>query len=219
LAEFQRLRKRDVEETRRLDETIGDLSVYSRGLARLSFEAYSLYSAQGNAERAEELLRRAIELDPRNTAFIERMVVLYQARNRLPDALALCHRIAEIDPNNATCQLNIGILSGQLRRFDDARRAFTRAIELSPEHHGGYQELARLYLRAQVNLPQARELAEKAVALEPSANNHFLLGLACLANKDTAGALPALKRAAELEPQNAKYTGAYQSTQKRMLSK
>lgn len=219
LAEFQRLKERDVEETHRLDETIGDLSVYSKGLARLSFDAHSLYLAQGNVQRAEELLKKAIDLDPRNTVFIERLVVLYQARNRLPEALALCRRIAEIDPENATCQLNIGILSGQLRRFDDAQRAFTRAIELSPEYYGGYQELARLYLRAQVNLPQARKLAERAVALEPNAGNLFLLGLACLANKDTTGALPALKRAAELEPQNAKYTSAYQNTRRRMLSK
>ena len=196
-----------------------DLNVYSRGLARLCFDAYELYRDGGRTVEAEQFLKRAITYDPENTLFLERLVILYSAKGRAPDALAWCQRIAEIDPANVTCQLNIGLLSARLGRLGDAEKAFRRVVELAPEHYGGYQELVRLYLQMGTNLHQARDLAEKAVALEPSALNHFLLGLACLANKDSAAALPTLKRATELEPQNARYTRAYLDTQRRMRSK
>jgi tetratricopeptide (TPR) repeat protein len=219
LQQFKRLQKLDEEETRRLDETIDDLSVYSQGLAHLSFAAHDLYRSAGEARTSEALLQQAIQLDPNNTTYIERLVALCRARQQISDALAWCRRIAEIDPMNTTCQLNIGVMSAQLARYDEAVRAFRRAIELSPEHYGGYRELAHLYLRMRTHLPEAKQLARRAVELEPNAQNHFILGLACLANEDPSGAMPALKRATDLEPENARYARAYNDTRKRMLSR
>ena len=49
---------------------------------------------------------------------------------------------------------------------------------------------------------------------EPSAANHYLLGLGRLANRDANGALAALKRATELEPRNPKYAQTYHNVRK-----
>ena len=66
----------------------------------------------------------------------------------------------------------------------------------------GYRELARLYLQTRKNTAQARQLAEKALALEASAANYFMLAWACTVGGDNTAALPAVRRALELEPEN-----------------
>ncbi len=218
LAEFRRLQKRDEQQVRELDKTTTDLDVYSRSLARLSFEAHDLYRAAGGMAQAEELLKQAVVLAPENTTFLERLVMLFRSRNQIPEALALCHRIAKIDPTDATCQLNIGILSARTGQFKAAEKAFRKAVEVAPEYDAGYQELARLLLHMRKNLPQAKELAQQAVALNASAQNHYVLGLTCLANDDRTGALASLKQATKLEPRNAKYAETYHNIKKEMAS-
>jgi len=219
LAEFKRLQKLDEQAIRELDQATSDLDTYSRGLARLSFDAHDLYRAAGGMAQAEELLKQAVNLDPDNATYLERLVMLLRSRNQLREALVLCHRIAKIDPTDATCQLNIGILSARMRQFEAAEKAFQKAIEVAPEHDAGYQELARLYLHMRKNLAQARELAHQAVALQGNAQNHYVLGLTCLANEDRSSAVDNLRQATKLEPKNAKYAETYHSVRKEMMSK
>ncbi len=219
LAEFKRLQKLDEQATRKLDQSTSDLDTYSRGLARLSFDAHDLYRAAGGIAQAEELLKQAVNLDPDNATYLERLMILFRSRNQFREALALCRRIAKIDPTDATCQLNIGILSARMRQFEAAEKAFRKAIEIAPEHDAGHQELARLYLHMRKNLVQARELAHQAVALRANAQNYYVLGLTCLANEDRSSAVDHLRQAAKLDPKNAKYAETYHSVRKEMTSK
>jgi tetratricopeptide (TPR) repeat protein len=129
----------------------------------------------------------------------------YQARGRLDRAAQLQYRAAELDPENAVCHLHCAALSMQMGRFAPARDAFSKVIELDPENSRGYSGLAHLYLQASRNLPEARQLAEKAVALEPMAFNYYVLSWARDRNGDRAGALAAIKRAIELEPGNPRF--------------
>jgi len=95
------------------------------------------------------------------------------------------------------------------------REAFEAAIEIAPEQPDAYRELARLYLRAtelaagearakQINdtkaSANAARLAKRAIELEPSGENYLLLARAYQAASDDRQAIPALRRAAELEP-------------------
>ena len=59
------------------------------------------------------------------------------------------------------------------------------------------------------------KLASKTVELDPSADNHFMLGWACDVNGDSEGALAALQRAIQLDPDNPKYKQAYQTIEER----
>jgi tetratricopeptide (TPR) repeat protein len=88
-------------------------------------------------------------------------------------------------------------------------------ITLAPQKSDGYRELARLYLKTGEKLPQARQLAEKAVTLDAIATNYFVLSWACYTNGDTANALPAIKRAIELDPGNQQYLLLYKQIQQR----
>ncbi len=182
-----------------------DLQTMCGDLAVIFTLAARVYSANGDLPAAEKLWRRAATLDPVNTECRAQLVSLYQRANRLDEALRLSAQLAEIDPQNAAWHLNLGSIHAGADRFAEAEEAFNKAVEAAPERPWGYRELARLYLAKNRKLPEARRLAREAVRLEPVAQNYVLLSEACDRNGDTAGARAAIRRAVELDPDNADY--------------
>ena len=174
-----------------------------------------MYRENGKLNEAEQLLKRAAGLDAENVVCFLELASLYQANGQPAKALEMHKKISELQPESSISYLFIGILSAHLKKFDDAEQAFSKMITLDPQGSDGYRELARLYLKTGQKLPQARQLAEKAVSLSSIAANYFVLGWACYANGDTASALPAVKRALELDPDNVQYLRLYQQIQQR----
>ncbi|UCF13931.1 MAG: tetratricopeptide repeat protein, partial [Phycisphaerales bacterium] len=83
-------------------------------------------------------------------------------------------------------------------------------IELAPEDSRGHRELGWLYLSAKKSFGKARELAERAVKLEKTADNYYLLACACEMSGDKTDALAAAGQAVRLDPSNAEYKRTYQ---------
>lgn len=190
--------------------------VETQKLAALTYiEVGQMYRDVGKLHKAEGLLKQAAGLDPENVACLLKLASLYQENGQPLKALQMLKKISEIEPDNALCHFQIGILSFQLKLFDDAEEAFRKVITLAPQQSAGYRELAGLYLKTGKKLPQARQLAEKALALEVSAANYFVLSWACDKNGDTANALSAIKRAVKLEPDNPQYLRFYNLIQQR----
>ncbi|MBN1360372.1 MAG: tetratricopeptide repeat protein [Sedimentisphaerales bacterium] len=216
LTRFQELKEEDKDALKRYDETLpSDLDCAYQSLAKLCFDTHMLHVYTGQTPVTADVLRAVGALGSDSPVYLKRLAELYASIQRVPEALTLYRRVAQLDPNDRQGQLNVGLLSVQMGLLGDAQKAFQRLIALDPNEYVGYQELARLYLRAKMNLPEARRLAQKAVDLEGSASAYYDLGLACYANGDATGGLAALKRAAELEPENSTYIDAYQLFQKR----
>ena len=183
----------------------------ARASAALAFlNAEKLYRARQDLRRSELLLKRAVELDSNNPKCFERLGSLYNMTNRLPEALRQLERMSRIEPLNPYCYLNIGKIATRLKQYDNAERAFRNAIKAAPQLSLGYRELTRLYLMTNAALAEARELAQKAVSLDPSAESFFVLGWACDLNGDRTGALKAIEKAINMEPDNWKYRQAYE---------
>ena len=184
--------------------------IETQKLAALTyFESGRMYRGAGKLHEAQQLLKQAAALDPENVSCLLELTFLYQENNQPLKALQIHKKINEIEPDNAMCLFQIGILSFQLKLFDDAEEAFGKVITLAPRQSAGYRELAGLYLKTGKKFPQARQLAEKAVALEATAANYFLLSWACDENGDTVNALSAIKRAVKLAPGNQQYLRYY----------
>jgi cytochrome c-type biogenesis protein CcmH/NrfG len=171
--------------------------------------AAGLYQAGGNIRRAEELLKQAIAVDPNGTAQHKRLAALYRMTNRIPAALSQCERVRQLEPNDPTCHLLIATLALQLKRVDRAEAAFRNFISLRPDQSVGYRELAQLYIRTNTRLSEAQRLARKAVELEQTAENYFVLGRACRMTGDRQAALTAMRKAMELAPDNREYKQTY----------
>jgi tetratricopeptide (TPR) repeat protein len=205
MAVFRKLKAEERKDLKDRKVAFDDAIEMQKGVAKTCVHAGKMYRDRGELQKALELLERAAALDPKNTLYLMELASSYGMSNRIADALQVHKKISEIEPQNHACFLNIGLISAQLKRFDDAEEAFSKVIELAPEESSGYRLLAQLYLETQRNLPKARELAEKVVALEATAFNYYLLGWACDKNGDTANAFSAVKRALELDPGNPKY--------------
>jgi len=210
MAVFKKLKAKEMEILKDRNKTVDDLLDMQKGAAETYLLAGRMYQGTKNFQKAEELLKRAITLDPNNILCIERLASLYLTSNRVTEAIRLYRKISEINPEDPLCYLNIGLLSMRLKQPEEAEEAFSKVIEIAPEFSKGYCELAQLYLRTGKGYPQARELAEKAVTLEPSAFNYFVLCWACDMNGETETALKAILKAIELEPANSKYRNVYE---------
>jgi len=215
LAIFKKLKAEDMKVLKDRNDAYNDLIDMRQGAAETYMHAAKMYQGRGDSQKCEELLQRATALDPNNTMYLMELASLYGASNRLSNALAMHKKISELEPNNPVCYLNIGVFSARLKQFVDAEPAFTKVIVLAPESSIGYRFLAQLYLETGTKLPQARDLAQKAVALEPIAANYFVLSWACDTNSDIDSALSAIKKALELDPVNPRYRQMYELIQKR----
>jgi tetratricopeptide (TPR) repeat protein len=210
MAIFKKLKAEDMKILKDRNEVVDDLADMRKGAAKTYLLAGQMYQAGGDFQKAEELLKKATSLDPNNILCLERLASLYLTSNRLTDAIGLYKKISEIVPKDPLCYLNIGILSIRLKQLDNAEEAFRKVIEVAPGFSSGYCELAQLYLKTGRGFPEARTLAEKAVALEPNALNYFVLSWACDMNDDSENAIKAIMKAIQLEPANLKYRNVYE---------
>lgn len=186
-----------------------------KSAATTYINAGRIYRENGNPARAEELLLRATALNPENVVSFLELSQLYQAGNQPLKTLQMYKKISEIQPESPLPYLLIGMLSAQLNKYDDSEKAFRRLIVLVPNKTDGYRELARLYLKTNRNLKQARQLAEKAVAINASAENYFVLSWAFYSNGDFVRAQAAVQHALKLEPGNKQYQLLYKNIQQR----
>jgi tetratricopeptide (TPR) repeat protein len=206
---FQKLKAEEMKVLKDRNDAFNDLQEVRGWVAETFTAAGLLYQKQGNLPKSEQLLRRAAAIDPQNVAALNELGFFYQAQGRRAEARAAFRQAAAIKPPNPIACLNLGLLLGQENRLTEAEEAFRMAIRAAPARSEGYRELAQLYLRAGVKLPEAMQLAEKALALEPVAMNYFVLSRAYDCNGDPGRALSALKRATELEPGNVNYRQTY----------
>ena len=190
-----------------------DLATLRRAVVQTHLDAERLYQAEGDIGKAEDLLKQASELDPRNTICYERLGALYNRTNRLPEAVRQFEQIIEIEPSNIYAYLNIGRISIRLKKYEAAEAAYSKAVAVAPQQAVGYRELARFYLMSNKKLPEARQLAEKALNLESTAECFFILGWASDLNGDRTGALKAIQEAINLEPNNSKFRQSYERIQ------
>jgi tetratricopeptide (TPR) repeat protein len=215
LEKFRKLKADERKGLRGRKTQYDDFIETQKGAAITYMNVGRMYRDDGKLHKAEELLKKAAGLDPEDVACFLELASLYQADGQLSKALQMHKKISEIEPESPICYFMIGVLSARLKQFDDAEEALRKVITLAPQKSDAYRELARLYLRTGEKLPQARQLAEKAVALEAVAANYFALSMACDRNGDAANAFSAIKRAVELEPGNQQYLRLYKLIQQR----
>lgn len=192
-----------------------DFSETQKNAAVTYINVGRMYRESGKLQKAEELLKQAAGFDPNNIVCFLELSSLYQAKKQYEKAIQMQRRITEIQPESYMPHFIIGIFSAHIQRFEDAEQAFRKVITLIPNSSIGYRELARLFLKTKKKLPQARQLAEKAVALEPNAACYFVLSWACYENGDIASTYPAIKRALELDPTNSNYQLFYKMLQQK----
>lgn len=127
------------------------------------------YYEAGRIEDAERVLRRAIELDPKNAEAYNALGYFFaEAGVKLEEALDLVNRALELNPDAGHIVDSLGWVHYMQGRYEEAARELERAVKLlenSPdaviyEHLGdAYSKLGRV--------EDAREAYRKALELDP----------------------------------------------------
>jgi Flp pilus assembly protein TadD len=91
---------------------------------------------------------RAVALDPRNTAAMMGLCIVYEKNSQYQSAVDLLRKIADLDPAYSEARLRLALNLKRLGKTDDARKKLT---ELAESKEASWvtalaaQELARLY--------------------------------------------------------------------------
>jgi len=153
-------------------------------------------------DRAQELYRRAIELNPGHPMALKWYGQLLVGRGNIDEGMTYLERAAGVDPLSAVIQINLGQALEAQGRFDDAAGRYRRAIEIDPLMPGSYGGLSMLAAQAKGDFVTAVPLAEKAAALDPDSplllSAWLYWGLGDVASFDRV-----LRQAEERWPDNA----------------
>lgn len=99
---------------------------------------------QESSDLAEEALRRAVELDPKNADALAMLGIQLLGDGRSEQAIALLRRALEIDPLSRRTQQLLGTALADQGRFGEARRQYESLIELYPDYT--YAPIALAYM-------------------------------------------------------------------------
>jgi tetratricopeptide (TPR) repeat protein len=191
------------------------------------------YLNQGKFPEAEELFRKALEIEPRNDGAYLELGWVFRIQGKFPEAEAAFKKAIEInpknywpyveqggfseaedlfkkaierDPLNDWLYIGLGWIYQDQGKFAEAEAAFRKAKEVNPQNNWLAIRIGPYY-RAQDSLVVAESAFKKAVKANPMNDRPYVdIGQAYLSQGRLTQAKEALMKAVELNPRN---DGAY----------
>jgi tetratricopeptide (TPR) repeat protein len=102
---------------------------------------------KGRPDEAEELFRRAIEVDADELGAYLSLEALYHSERRFAEGEAIMLEAVERHPRSATALVQLARARAALDRTDLALAGLEEALAIDPGHAGAYRELVDLDLR------------------------------------------------------------------------
>lgn len=115
----------------------------ARNAQTLNYLAYMWAERGQNLERAEEMLLLAIDLEPRNGAFIDSLGWVYFRQNKLDLAERHLKDAARLLPRDATVQEHLGDVYAKRGDYPRALEQYRNALKLDPDA----QAIAQLHTK------------------------------------------------------------------------
>jgi tetratricopeptide (TPR) repeat protein len=104
----------------------------------------------GKLDEAAALIRRALDQDPHNSAYLDSLGWAYYKQKRLGDAEPLLRKAAHQAPANSVIQSHLGDLLQALGKREEAVDAWRRALA------GDGEDIDRRELEAKIKNSQAK---------------------------------------------------------------
>ncbi len=165
------------------------------------------YTAAGDTQRTEQLLRRSIEIDPGNLEAYSLLGDLYASQRRLPEARASFEKILVKQPDSVALNTIVAMLYETEGNKAEARKRYERVLQLDQNAAVAANNLAYIYAEEGGNLDIALQLAQVAKQKLPD-NPYVTDTLAWVyVKKDLATlAIPQLEQALTRMPDDAVLT-------------
>ena len=124
-------------------------------------------AAQGEWNRAESVLVKALELDPNSSGAYGLLISTYLATNRLPEAIAQLEAVLTKNPKEVRALMLSALIYEKMNDLSKARDAYEKLLAVDPDFAPALNNLAYLYAVRLNDLDKAYGLAQKARALQP----------------------------------------------------
>ena len=187
------------EEKGKADEALDFYAKVESGdqLVQARMRGAQLLAGQGKLDEARKLLSEAnaVSADQSLQLAIAEAALLRKAKQPQA-AFDLLDALLEKQPDNPELLYETALLAERLDQMEIMERRLRRLIELQPENGQAYNALGYSFADRGIQLTEARELIEKALALMP--NDTFILdslGWVLYRQGDLPGGLAALERA------------------------
>jgi tetratricopeptide (TPR) repeat protein len=120
----------------------------------------------GNYPLAVELLKRAVEVEPKHKAAWNNLGNAYLAQRNTKEAIVAYNKQIEVNPYDEFSYANLGRAYWMDRNYDEAVKAFRKQIEVNPLDRFSHANLGTMYAEWHKYDEAVPEL-EKAVSLTP----------------------------------------------------
>jgi tetratricopeptide (TPR) repeat protein len=159
-----------------------------------------VYMKLGDTKKAEEMLEKAIAMDPQLAASYNNLGQLYVEQGKAEPGMALLRKSLDLDPNYAVAYYNLGMALEKEGNTEQSRKHYERALDLSPNLVEARVNLANL-LSSQGDLGKAESHFLAALEEDPDMPQ-ALQGLGNLRAKkgDLPGAVSAFSEVLKQTP-------------------
>ncbi len=131
----------------------------------------AIYILEGQPEKAEEELKKALLLNPTEPMVHNNLGVIYLEKKMFDRAILEFQKELEFYPLYDQAYFNLGIAYYYQKNLDEAEKAWLKTLEINPDYLPVYQNLAILY--KEKNEPQKSQLyiklfQQKTAAFSPA---------------------------------------------------
>ena len=131
-----------------------------------------------NVPKAIELIKKAIELNPKQAAYYGNLANIYKSQQQFDKAIANYQHAVLLAPNYLDAYNQMGIIFSTLGKLSEAVSCFRQTQAIDPNNAEGHNNLG-IVLRRQGKFKEAIECYEQALKLRPTyAEAHINLGIA-----------------------------------------
>jgi putative PEP-CTERM system TPR-repeat lipoprotein len=169
------------------------------GRAGAKLELARMHAARGMVAESRALIDEVLAADPKNVHAHTLMASLEMAEGNMEAVLARYKTISELDPDDPTAAYRMGILHMDRGELDKAEAIAADLSSRFPRGREGQLLKGILLYRAQ-NYGEAIVTLQKSLALRPSIEGAYFLGLSLQQNGELETALSHFRTAIDANP-------------------
>ncbi|MBI4962232.1 MAG: tetratricopeptide repeat protein [Desulfomonile tiedjei] len=159
---------------------------------------------KGRHDEAIGLLKRALEINPRDRHSLVTLGRAYAGLGNSAEAKVYYERALEVNPGFAEALVGLGDVLMTENHRDSATSYFEKAVEAAGDNPAPAETIGEILMKSGDPARAARYFG-RSVQLDPcSAPKHYGLGKSLMAAGDTSASLIHLKRTIEIDPRHWK---------------
>ncbi len=166
----------------------------------LEFQRALLFHQSGQLNRAEEMYRSIVRVNPSHAGALHLLGVIALQRGDYGGAVELIQRAIGNDPSSPFYFNNLAAAFRGQGKLNDAIDSYKRAVEIDPRYAEGYYNMSSI-LHDQGNFVEAVSCCRKALEIKPDYFQAcYNMGNSLHAEGDLDGALSCFCQALRIEP-------------------